>query len=44
MTGVQVCFPTVILPKRCRTPGQRGGFLEHLVPHEYNCLSLEYEP
>ena len=24
MTGQQVCFSTVILPKRCRTPGQRG--------------------
>ena len=24
MTGVQVCLPTVILPKRCRTAGQRG--------------------
>ena len=41
---VQVCFPTVILPKRCRTPGQRGRPLKYLVTHEYNCLSLEYEP
>ena len=46
MTGQQVCFPTVILPKRCRTPGLRGDPLKYLVTHEYNCpfpwsMSLE---
>ena len=38
MTGQQMCFPTVILPKRCRTPGQRGRPLKYLVTREYNCL------